>query len=295
MPDWKNVGKKTGKAWATGGASLAYDKIKQNRESKQAADENQAKVAEEAAAVTAGDGAKALPIEPQMQTESMDANRLEPSTPAAIPEPDADDDEDSAGAEASILPTADADVAALARKLNKRVVKALEENLTPGETIMVVIRGAKGQAIVGCPTRAFVVKPGWLAGAAFGAEVTSWSYRNLVGVQLHKGMMSGSVVLQAPGQSGKRTSYWGEGDDDPFKAPNAIPVAGEWNEVKAAVAKLRQLMDASHNPEATSPPPAASPSAVSVADELKKLVELKDSGVLSEEEFTAAKRRLLEE
>jgi hypothetical protein len=32
MPDWKHVGKKTGKAWATGGASLAYDKLKQKRE-----------------------------------------------------------------------------------------------------------------------------------------------------------------------------------------------------------------------------------------------------------------------
>ncbi len=50
-------------------------------------------------------------------------------------------------------------------------------------------------------------------------------YRNLVGVQLHAGMMSGSVVLQAPGQSGSKTSYWKQGDDDPFKAPNAIPVS----------------------------------------------------------------------
>jgi Short C-terminal domain len=204
--------------------------------------------------------------------------------------PEAEGDEDSAGAEASVLPTSDSDVAALAAKLRKRVVKALEENLTPGEMIVVVIRGAKGQAIVGSATRAFVLKPGFMAGASFGAEVTSWSYRNLVGVQLHKGMVSGSVVLQGPGQSGKRTSYWGSGDDDPWKAPNAIPVAGDWNEVKAGVAKLRSLIDVAHNPEHTAAPPASP----SVVDELKKLAELKDSGVLSDEEFAAAKRKLLE-
>jgi hypothetical protein len=46
-----------------------------------------------------------------------------------------------------------------------------------------------------------------MAGATFGSEMTPWDYRNLVGVQLHTGMMSGAVVLQAPGQWGTKTSY----------------------------------------------------------------------------------------
>ena len=37
-----------------------------------------------------------------------------------------------------------------------------------------------------------------MAGASFGSELTTWDYRNLVGVQLHTGMMSGAVILQAP-------------------------------------------------------------------------------------------------
>src|SRR5438105_1205443 len=91
-------------------------------------------------------------------------------------------------------------------KLKPKVRQSLEQNLQPEETIRVIIRGAHGQAMVATDSRVFVCKPGFMAGAAFGAEVTSWSYQNLVGVQAHKGIMSGSVVLQGPGQSGKKTS-----------------------------------------------------------------------------------------
>lgn len=173
-------------------------------------------------------------------------------------------------------------------KLKNKVKHALAENVSRDETVRVIIHGANGQAIIGTDTRAFVCKPGFLAGATLGAEVTSWSYQNITGVQVHKGMLTGSVVIQAPGQSGKKTSYWGQKNDDPYKAPNAIPVAGDWNDAKAGVALLRQLVDAVHTPAPS--PERASPS---TADELRKLAELRSDGILSEEEFQAAKARLL--
>jgi hypothetical protein len=110
--------------------------------------------------------------------------------------------------------------------LKPRVVKALGQNLAPDERVEVVIVGASGQVIVGTQTRAFVIKPGFLAGATFGAEVTSWSYTHIAGVQVHKGMMTGSVVIQGPGQTGQAGGYWRQGDTDPHKAQNAIPIAG---------------------------------------------------------------------
>jgi hypothetical protein len=143
--------------------------------------------------------------------------------------------------------------------------------------------------MVGTDSRVFVCKPGFMAGATFGAEVTSWSYQNLIGVQAHKGVMSGAVVLQGPGQSGQKTSYWGGGKDDPAKAPNAIPVAGDWQQVNAGVARLRQLIDEAHRPAQTGVP-TAQPSA---ADELRKFADLRNEGVLSEEEFEQAKMRIL--
>jgi hypothetical protein len=177
-------------------------------------------------------------------------------------------------------------------KLKGKVKSALEQNLSPEEMIRVIIRGAHGQAMIGTDTRVFVCKPGFMAGASFGVETTSWSYQNLVGVQTHKGIMSGAVALQGPGQTGQKTSYWATGKDDPAKAPNAIPVAGGWTEVNKGVAILRQLIDQAHR----APAPAAAgadTAASSTADELRKLAELRNEGILSEEEFQAQKERLL--
>lgn len=188
--------------------------------------------------------------------------------------------------------TEDPSVAIELAKLKKKVKLSLAENVSDGETIRVVIRGASGQAIVGSDTRAFVLKPGWMAGAAFGAEVTSFSYRNIDGVQVHKGMVSGSVLLQTSSQNNQKTSYWGQGDDDVYKLPNAIPVGGEWTLVKRGAAVLRELITRAHAPVQPASP-AAAPAQVSIADELAKLGELKSAGVLSEDEFAQAKSRLL--
>jgi Short C-terminal domain len=175
--------------------------------------------------------------------------------------------------------------------LNRKVKTALIDNLLPNETIRVIIRGARSQAMIGTDRRVFVCKPGFAAGAAFGVEVTSWSYVNLLGVQRHKGMVSGAIVLQGPGQSGKKTSYWGNKDDDPFKAPNALPIAGNWKHVDVGVTRLRHLIDAAHTPIAT--PQATTPTPASTADELRKLAELHAEGILTAEEFQAAKAQLL--
>ena len=176
-----------------------------------------------------------------------------------------------------------------AHRLNGKVKKALVQNLGPDEEIMAIVHGAHGQAIVGTRSRLFVLKPGFMAGASFGAEVTSWNYAAIAGIQVHKGLMSGAVVVQGPGQKGVKTSYWSQDKDSPAKAPNAIPVAGDWDQVHASVARLRELLNAAHSPSTE----VAPPSPISVADELSKLAELRASGALTDDEFAAAKHRLL--
>lgn len=132
--------------------------------------------------------------------------------------------------------------------------------------------------------------PGWLAGATLGVIVTSWNYRNLVGVQTHKGMRTGAVILQAPGQAGQNASYWAtDNKSAPHKAPNAIPVAGNWKVVQERVAVLGRLIEASQAP---TPQPQSDP--VLLGTELEKLGQLRAANVLSEDEFLAAKKRLLD-
>jgi len=178
-------------------------------------------------------------------------------------------------------------------RLHKKCNQELDANLAPGETVRVIITGPSNPAVIGTDRRVFIYKKGFMAGATFGAELTSWDYRNLVGVQLHTGMMSGAVVVQAPGQSGTKTNYWGQGNEDPYKAPNAIPVVRPYDQAKEGVAVLRQLVEAAHRAHLAPPPVAATPASTSIVDELKKLADLHSAGAISDAEFAALKARLL--
>ena len=175
--------------------------------------------------------------------------------------------------------------------LHDKAQDSLSKTLVTGESVLVIIRGPSAQAIVGTDRRAFIYKKGFMAGASFGSEMTNWMYKNLVGVQLHTGMMSGAVVLQGPGQSGNSTSYWKGGNDDPYKAPNAIPVVRPYEVVEAGVARLRELIDLDHQKANA---PAVQPvQAASVADEIRKLAEMRRDGLITDEEFTDLKTQLM--
>ncbi|MEV3925918.1 SHOCT domain-containing protein [Actinomadura coerulea] len=179
-------------------------------------------------------------------------------------------------------------------RLHRKANEVLDQNLSPGETVQVIITGANSQAIIGTDRRVFVYKKGIFAGASFGAEITSWDYRGVVGVQIHTGMMTGAVIVQAPGQSGVRTSSWKAGEGDPYKAPNAIPIVRPWDQAQVGVARLRQLIEEAHqSTEGSEGRSAARPS--TIADELKKLADLRDAGALSEEEFLSLKAKVLHE
>src|SRR5664280_463144 len=174
-------------------------------------------------------------------------------------------------------------------RLHAKANEALDANLNPGETVQVIITGASNQAIIGTACRAFVYKKGFMAGASFGSELTSFDYRNLIGVQLHKGMSSGAVILQGPGMSGQSTNTWKNTDNSPYKSPNAIPIMTgkpKINVTEAGVVKLRQLIADAQRPATTQP-------ALSIADELRKLADLRVAGVLSDDEFAAMKSALL--
>jgi len=178
-------------------------------------------------------------------------------------------------------------------KLHRKANEALDQNLTPGESVEVVILGPSNQAIIGTNRRVFVYKKGFMAGASFGSEITSWDYRNLNGIQIHTGMMSGAIVIQAPGQSGTRTSYWSNTDSDPYKAPNAIPINRPWEPAQRGVARLRQLIDAALR---LAPDPVSYSTRQGVGDpieQLKQLGELRDAGIVTPQEFEQKKAEML--
>jgi hypothetical protein len=165
----------------------------------------------------------------------------------------------------------------------------LRTQLAPGERVEVVIRGVHGQRMYGTDRRVFVYKKGWLAGSLFGRKVASWDYLNITGIQMDRGAVYGVVVVHAAGVSTTPLRYHSTNKaEDAFTVRHAIPVARIWDELEDAVSRLRGLIaDAQRG--ATSPPERA----VDPLVLLRRLVELRDSGVVTDAQFERKKAEIL--
>jgi hypothetical protein len=170
--------------------------------------------------------------------------------------------------------------------------KHLDPQLYDGEEPIAVIKGASSQAIVAFPTRLFVVKPGLMAGATFGARVTSFDYRNITAIEVNKKWATAVIEVIAPGYQGTMPTHFfstKEGQD-PYKISNCLPIGrADADKAEPKLALIRQQINALHSPAGHQPPAQTN----GVADELSKLADLRHQGVLSEDEFAAAKARLL--
>jgi hypothetical protein len=170
-----------------------------------------------------------------------------------------------------------------------KLKQILEPELQPGEQVHVVIEGAHGQWVVGTNRRALVVKKGMMAGSTFGKKVASWEHRNMTGIQLDSHMTTGVLIVRAAGEESVNASYWATGKGSAKDAPNAITFGRRPSpDVQASVARLRELISHAQSPAMMAPP--AGPDGI---EQLKRLAELRDAGVVSTTEFEEKKRELL--
>lgn len=178
------------------------------------------------------------------------------------------------------------------KQLTKDVNKLLDQNLAPGEVVRAIVRGTFKSAAICTDRRVFVSKQGFMGGALFGKKLTSYDYRNLTGVHLETGVISGVFALEGPGITSQDLSYWSQGKGDPGKAPHALALVREdFDQAKAGVALLRQLIADAQQP-AYAPVPSA-PTPPDVPDQIRKLGELRDAGLLTTAEFESKKAELL--
>ena len=141
--------------------------------------------------------------------------------------------------------------------------------------------------MVGTDRRILVLKKGIMAGATLGHKVSSWEYRNVTGLQLDTRASSGVLIVHAGGEEPIKASYWASGKGSAQEAPNAITFKTKPSaEAQAGVAQLRQMVAEAHSPQQSAP--SADP-----VEQLKKLGELRDAGVITPEEFETKKRDLL--
>lgn len=175
-------------------------------------------------------------------------------------------------------------------RLRIDVRAAVEENLLPGEAVKAIVHGDLHSVMVATDRRVFVFKEGIFSGAGMGKKVSTWDYRNLSGVQLEIGSLTGVLALQGPGIPAGEVGTWDRGGEA-RKAPHALWLnKSNFADARAGAVVIRRLMSQAHEPRQAATAPAAPPDPL---EQLRKLGELRDAGVLTAEEFEAKKTELL--
>ena len=182
------------------------------------------------------------------------------------------------------------DTSELIMPLKGRGEKILAQNLQPGEKVMVKLQGQFGQALVMTNKRLYIVKWGMQAGSTFGGKCIAYEYRNITAIEIRKHAMSRFVQILTPATQDRKLSYWASSNKPESAIASDFAVTYETKKdplFQEAVNTARRVIEKLH--EGAHHSVAADDS----LDQLEKLAELKQKGILTDEEFQAKKKQIL--
>lgn len=173
--------------------------------------------------------------------------------------------------------------------LHKRGEKLLADNLSQDETVLVKLPGQFGQGLVMTNKRLYIVKWGFQAGSTFGGKCIAYEYRNITALEIRKHMTSRFVQILTPATQDRKMSYWAERDkgNNAIESDFTVTYEKKYDEVfQKAVTMARDAISKLHEGN------HATTQDDSLA-QLEKLAELKQKGVITDEEFATKKKQLL--
>jgi hypothetical protein len=132
---------------------------------------------------------------------------------------------------------------------------------------------------------------GWRSGQTLGGKVSSFEYRTINSVEVRASMLTGVFEIASGGVQGKQAGYYGKKKDSAWQLPNTVPIAKkQMKDFQLAAQAIRERSAVAQHPAAESELKAPQ---VDVVEQIKKLAELRDAGVLSETEFATTKTEML--
>jgi len=171
-------------------------------------------------------------------------------------------------------------------------IEKIKEILEPKENVLLIAKQGRlkpGGALVTPNTifateKRLIIRNPTMLGLR--ASIESIPYDQITSVKLEGGVFTSTLVIRSPGLSeltrlGRRTGLlaWGRGEEGSI---DAIPK----DKGKQLFYIVREGMERARAPKVIAP-------STSVSDEIKKLAELGDAGIITEEEFQTKKEKLL--
>lgn len=191
--------------------------------------------------------------------------------------------------------------------LPKHLVKAIERNAKAGEDPVMIITGqydsTDGSLIV-FADRCVISKSGiigsFYAASLGGGREATFFFRDITGIEYNSGMLTGVLeILTASYQGSSTKDFWAgltnpsrnNSQNDPRVSSNTLPLPkADYLSAKPLIDTLRTMI---HEAKQTTVVVTAPGTPMSIADEVGKLSDLVDKGLMTPEEFEAAKQRLL--
>jgi hypothetical protein len=164
----------------------------------------------------------------------------------------------------------------------------LEANLSDGEPVFVFMEGVWGQSAAATDRRIMIIKTGLQAGGAgFGKKCKTFPYEHVTSIDCNKGIAMGRFQVTAGGTTENRTGFF----SGARSAENVVSFrATQYHKFQVATNRVRKLLE---DYRAKLARPVITQQAESIPDQIKKLAELKEAGILTAEEFETKKKELL--
>jgi len=172
--------------------------------------------------------------------------------------------------------------------LPSRLENELGRLISPREKVFVKLRGTFSEGLVCTSTRVIILKSGFMTGQLFGINTFQLPYAHGAGVQVRFNLLTGYFELSAAGMQSSDKDFWNRDKKfSPAKAPNCVSIAGlnRANSFRRACTFI--LQHRAQGGDAIAAPGDQ-------LAEFERLSNLRASGAISDAEFAALKKRLID-
>jgi hypothetical protein len=184
--------------------------------------------------------------------------------------------------------------------LPARIERALKTLLSTDELIDVKLQGAFKEALVCTDRRVLIVKGGYMTGQIFGTNAFQIPYANIAGVEVKFHLITGYFELSAGGmQNTAQRSYWSQQPSfNAAHATNCVSLnsrgqAAKFREACSFILKRQEEQRRNVIAGLSQTPDSPAKSREQTMNLLLDLGNLREKGIITEDEFNAKKSELL--